>query len=73
MNSFMTGTPPLADGIQDSDLTMVATFPDMSHAVSVTVPLALEAGTYFLVCWAPDPKTGMPHAMMGMWDPVTVE
>lgn len=27
----------------------------------------LPAGKYLLMCWWPDDKTGMPHALMGMW------
>ncbi|MGN6780699.1 MAG: hypothetical protein ACTHJH_04290 [Marmoricola sp.] len=27
----------------------------------------LKPGRYLIACWWPDFKTGMPHAMMGMW------
>lgn len=32
----------------------------------------LPAGRYVLLCWWPDDKTGMPHALMGMWKLVTL-
>ena len=32
-----------------------------------TVKLNQPAGTYLLMCFWPDFKTGMPHAFMGMW------
>lgn len=32
----------------------------------------LTAGTYLLLCFVPDPKTGMPHYAMGMYAPFTV-
>ncbi len=73
LDSFMTGTPPATDGLQEDDLMPVAYLPDISGGVSQTLPLTLEPGTYFLSCWVPDPESGMPHAMMGMWDLIVVE
>lgn len=73
IDSFMTGTPPAADGVQESDVTPVAYIAEMSGGAEVTVPLSLEAGTYFLSCWIPDIETQAPHAMMGMWDLITIE
>jgi hypothetical protein len=32
----------------------------------------LAAGHYLLLCFVPDPKTGMPHFAMGMYAPFTV-
>lgn len=72
--SMMTGTPVAGDdALKEDDLTPVAYLNDISGGVQTTLPLALEAGTYFLSCWIPDPETMMPHAMMGMWTLVTVE
>ena len=33
----------------------------------------LPAGKYVLICWWPDDKTGMPHALMGMWKLITLK
>lgn len=38
----------------------------LSSGQSMTWDYKLPAGTYATLCWFPDPKTGMPHAMMGM-------
>jgi hypothetical protein len=38
----------------------------VSPGQSMTWDYNLPAGTYATLCWFPDPKTGMPHAMMGM-------
>lgn len=72
LESFMTGTPPPADGLQESDFAPLAYIPEISGGVSISVPLTLEPGTYFLACWVPDLESGMPHSMMGMWELVTV-
>lgn len=34
---------------------------------------SLPAGKYVLICWWPDDKTGMPHALMGMWKLITLK
>ncbi len=73
MDSFMTGTPPAADGLQEADVMPAAYIAEMSGGVAVTVPLMLDAGTYFLSCWIGDPESQLPHAMMGMWDLITIE
>jgi len=38
-----------------------------------TVKYSLPKGTYVEMCFFPDPKTGMPHAMMGMVRIVTIK
>ena len=73
MDSFMTGTPPAADGLQEADVVPAAYIAELSGGVSVTVPLTLEAGTYFLSCWIPDTESFAPHAMMGMWDVIVID
>lgn len=73
MDSFMTGTPPAEDGLQEDDFVPLTYVVDISPGVSETLPLTLEAGTYFLTCWIPDTESGAPHAMMGMWELITVE
>lgn len=71
-NSFMTGTPE-ADMLDESQVTNRLYTPEQSPGVSMTFPISLEAGTYLLTCWVPDPETGLPHAMMGMHELITVE
>ena len=36
------------------------------HPLSQDLELNLPAGTYAMMCFFPDPKTGQPHAFMGM-------
>ena len=71
-NSYMTGTPE-PDMLNEADTMPVFYAPDQSPGVSMTFPLNLEAGTYLFTCWVQDPETGMPHAMMGMHELITVE
>jgi hypothetical protein len=44
----------------------------MSPGTAQVVHVALPPGRYVLMCFWPDDKTGMPHALMGMWKLVTV-
>lgn len=71
MDSMMSGSPE-AGGLSENDMTPVGHVEQMSGQLSQWVPMTLEAGTYFLACWVPDAATGMPHALMGMWDVVEV-
>ena len=71
-NSFMTGTPD-PNGLDESEAIPVAMAPDQSAGVSQTLVFTLEAGTYLLTCWAPDPETGAPHAMLGMHELLVIE
>lgn len=70
-NSFMTGTPD-ANAVDESAMTPVMLVPEQSGSVEVTQLVKLEAGSYLLACWAADPETGMPHAMMGMHELFTI-
>lgn len=72
MESFMTGTPPAEGGLQEDDLMPVAYLPELSPGLVQTWPLTLEVGTYMLSCWIPDVESSAPHAMMGMWELITV-
>ncbi len=70
-NSFMTGTPE--PGMLNEEDTMPVFYsPEQSPDVSMTFPLTLEAGSYLLTCWIPDPETGLPHAMSGMHELIEV-
>ena len=53
-----SGPGPFLSHEQDSDL--------ISGGQAMVVHLHLPAGTYAEMCFFPDPKTGMPHALMGM-------
>jgi hypothetical protein len=44
----------------------------ISPGTSQVVHMDLPAGHYLLMCFWPDNKTGMAHAVMGMWKLVTV-
>jgi hypothetical protein len=44
----------------------------MSPGTAQVVQVALPPGRYVLMCFWPDDRTGMPHALMGMWKLVTV-
>ena len=71
-NSYMTGTPE-PDMLDESQTMPVFYAPEQSPGVSMTFPLNLEAGTYLFTCWVPDPETGMPHAMIGMHELISIE
>lgn len=45
----------------------------ISPGTQVLWHYSLPAGKYLLACWWPDDKTGMPHALMGMWKLVTLK
>ena len=51
-------------GEQDSDI--------VSPGHAMALHLQLPAGHYALMCFFPDPQTGMPHAFMGMVRMVTL-
>jgi hypothetical protein len=38
----------------------------VSHAQTMNLKVHLPKGTYAMYCFFPDPKTGMPHFLMGM-------
>ena len=66
IDSFSSPNPPdfVLPGEQDSDIV------SPGHAMSLH--LQLPAGRYALMCFFPDPQTGMPHAFMGMVRMVTL-
>ena len=66
IDSFSSPNPPdfVLPGEQESDIV------SPGHAMSLH--LQLPAGRYALMCFFPDPKTGMPHAFMGMVRMVTL-
>ncbi len=52
------GPPPFLDGVAGTDT--------LSTGQSMDLRVHLPAGTYAEMCFFPDPKTGDPHAFMGM-------
>ncbi|HKG24220.1 MAG TPA: hypothetical protein VKB09_01160, partial [Thermomicrobiales bacterium] len=71
MQSFMTGTPT-AGGLTENDFQIVYLVGTQSAGTTQWHEIPLEAGTYVVSCWIPDPtRGGTPHAMEGMYDVVT--
>jgi len=66
IDSFSSQSPPdfVLQGEQDSDI--------VSPGHAMALHLQLPRGTYALMCFFPDPQTGMPHAFMGMVRIVTL-
>ncbi|HET6817872.1 MAG TPA: hypothetical protein VFH66_11655 [Mycobacteriales bacterium] len=66
IDALSSPNPPdfILPGDQSSDIV------SPGHAMSLH--LHLPAGSYALMCFFPDPQTGMPHAMMGMVRIVTL-
>ena len=66
IDSFSSPNPPdfVLPGDQDSDI--------VSPGHAMALHLQLPAGRYALMCFFPDPETGMPHAFMGMVRMVTL-
>jgi hypothetical protein len=66
IDSFSSQTPPsfMLPGGQDSDI--------VSPGHAMVLHLQVPPGRYALMCFFPDPKTGMPHAFMGMVRMVTL-
>jgi hypothetical protein len=72
IQSFMTGTPT-AGGLAESDVTPVYFVGTQSANTTQWHEVALESGTYLISCWIPDPSQGgIPHAMEGMYDIITI-
>lgn len=68
----MTGTP--VDGAVDfAEIVQIATSSDLSANTAMWMTVTFDPGTYAGLCFIPDPESGMPHAMMGMYTVFTVE
>ena len=66
INSGGQGNPPWA-------LKATADSGVLSPGKSQLLSYDLPAGKYLVACWWPDDDTGMPHALMGMWDLVELK
>jgi hypothetical protein len=70
--AFMSATPPAGDEWYTQQVWVGYTAL-ISHGYSAINEFDFEPGTYLLICYIADTETGMPHAMMGMFQPFTVE
>lgn len=72
LNGMMSGTPPAGDEwyTQSVWVGYTALF---SPGKTVYNEFDFAPGEYLLACYIADIETGMPHLMMGMWAPFTVE
>ncbi len=68
----MTGTPG-PGAVDFADIIPIATSSDLSTNTTMWMTVTLDPGTYVGLCFIPDPGSGMPHAMMGMYAIFTVE
>ncbi|MDQ3693407.1 MAG: hypothetical protein M3464_07250 [Chloroflexota bacterium] len=65
-----TATPPA--NLSFDQLQEIANTADLSSGMTNWFSVDLASGSYLLVCFVPDQETGIPHAMLGMIDIVTV-
>lgn len=72
IDADMSGTP-VASGPTEADFSEALSTMNQSAGTTQWVTISLEAGSYAGICWEPDPKTGVPHAMMGMYNVFTVK
>jgi hypothetical protein len=73
LQADMTGTPQAGGLNPETDFTQTASTATQSGRTTTWVAIDLEPGTYAALCFFPDKDTGMPHAMMGMFNVFTVE
>jgi hypothetical protein len=65
---FEMGGTPEAEVLDFADLVFVGMSADQSSGTTQWVSITLGAGTHAAFCFIPDPESGMPHAMMGMYE-----
>lgn len=76
MGLFAMFEDPMATpvgGLAFEDIEIVLDTADQSAGVTAWYPADITPGTYLLVCFVPDPESGIPHAMLGMTQIVEVE
>lgn len=65
--------PDLAD-FDFEAIEMAAYAPSQSAGTTQWIAVDLQAGSHWIACWVPDPANeGLPHAMEGMLQLVTIE
>jgi hypothetical protein len=62
-----------AGSLTPDELEFVLSTGDQSAGVTTWYTADLAPGTYVLICFVPDPESGLPHAMLGMTQIVEVE
>lgn len=67
------GGPAAAGGLGADELTIAFVPGTQSAGVTAWYAVDLTPGTYFAVCFVPDPVNGIPHAMLGMTQIIEVE
>lgn len=68
----MGGTPE-AEPLNLEEAMPGAFISEQSTGITAWASVTMEAGTYAAMCWVLDPETGMPHAMMGMYQVFVIE
>lgn len=71
-DAFASGTPPAGDNWYMNS-AWVGYTALVSPGYTVWNEFDLEPGTYLMICYIEDIESGMPHMMMGMYTPFTVE
>jgi hypothetical protein len=71
-DAFASGTPPAGDNWYMNS-AWVGYTALVSPGYTVWNEFDLEPGTYLMLCYIEDIESGMPHMMMGMYTPFTVE
>lgn len=72
VDAFASGTPPAGDNWY-ANAVWVGYTALVSPGFTVWNEFDLEPGNYLMICYIADTESGMPHFMMGMWTPFTVE
>ena len=72
LDAELTGTPAAVGIDPDTDLKQAFMTGVQSTNTSLWVEVDLTAGTYVLLCFWPDMADGMPHAMHGMYQVITI-
>jgi hypothetical protein len=67
LQAEMGGTPE-AEVVDFANILPVGASTDQSGGTTQWITVTMEAGTHVALCFVPDPETGMPHAMMGMYE-----
>jgi hypothetical protein len=73
LQADMTGTPQAGGLNPETDFTQTASTGTQSGGTTTWIAIDLEPGAYAAFCFFSDKDTGIPHAMMGMFNIFTVE
>jgi hypothetical protein len=67
LQAEMGGTPE-GEVLDFAQIVFVGMSIDQSGGTTQWITVTMEAGTHVALCFVPDPESGMPHAMMGMYE-----